>query len=62
MEIEEITREELHLAYRVVDSIATARIFEPIAGHILAAAAEVLRLAYREQTTHDPLPGQLTLP
>jgi hypothetical protein len=34
---------------------------EEVSGHVLAAAEELLRIAYRARTLHDPLPGQLDL-
>jgi hypothetical protein len=58
---DDISTEELHLAYRVVDSIAALERGEEVSGHVLAAAAELLRIAYRARTTHWPDPGQLRL-
>jgi hypothetical protein len=34
---------------------------EEVTGHVMAAAEELLRIAYRQRTLHDPLPGQATL-
>lgn len=56
-----ITTEELHLAYRVVARLADAYSGEVIATAIFSAAAELLRVAYRSRTLHDPLPGQVSL-
>lgn len=62
MNYDDITTEELHLAYRVVAVIAGREIGEPISEGVFGAAAELLRIAYRARTQHDPLPGQLYLP
>jgi hypothetical protein len=57
----DLTTEDLHLAYRVVDLVAELERGEEVSGHVLAAAAELLRIAYRARTQHDPLPGQTSL-
>jgi hypothetical protein len=61
MEHSDITTEELHLAYRIVDALASLERGEEVSGHVLAAASELLRMAYRARTLHDPLPGQQRL-
>jgi hypothetical protein len=57
----DITTEELHLCYRVVAALADLERSEEVSGHVLAAAADLLRIAYRARTLHDPLPGQRSL-
>lgn len=61
MEHSDITTEELHHAYRIVGALATLERGEDVSGHVLAAAEELLRIAYRARTLHDPLPGQTSL-
>lgn len=61
MEHSDVTTEELHLAYRVVAVLATLERGEEVSGHVLAAAEELLRIAYRSRTLHDPTPGQTSL-
>jgi hypothetical protein len=61
VEYSDITTEELHLAYRIVAVIAERERGEEVTGHVMAAAEELLRIAYRQRTLHDPLPGQATL-
>lgn len=56
-----ITTEEIHLAYRVVGRMADAERGEEVSEHLLRAAEELLRIAYRARTLHDPLPGQTSL-
>jgi hypothetical protein len=58
---DDITTEELHHAYRVVDMLASLERGEEVSGHLLSAAAELLRIAYRARTQNDPIPGQLPL-
>jgi hypothetical protein len=58
MEHSDITTEELHLVLRVLDCLADLERGEEVSGHVLAAAAELVRIAYRARTIHDPLPGQ----
>lgn len=62
MNFDVITTEDLHLAYRVVAVIADLVKDEPIGAGVFGAATELLRLAYRARTQHDPIPGQLYLP
>jgi hypothetical protein len=57
----DISTEELHLTYRVVSALADLERGEEVSGHVLAAAGELLRIAYRARTLHDPLPGQTSL-
>lgn len=59
---DDVTTEELHLAYRVVAMLADLERGEEVSGHVLAAAEELLRIAYRSRTQHDPVPGQTELP
>lgn len=56
-----IPTEELHLAYRVVDVLSGRYPSDVVTTAVLQAAAELLRVAYRQRTLHDPLPGQTTL-
>ena len=60
MSDESFTTEELHLAYRVVDRAADFVEHDVVATSVFRAAAELLRVAYRQRTQHDPLPGQLS--
>lgn len=62
MDHSDVTTEELHLAYRVVACLATLERGEEVSGHLLAATEELLRIAYRARTLHDPLAGQTSLP
>jgi hypothetical protein len=57
----DVTTADLHLAYRVVAVLADLERGEEVSGHVLAAAEELLRIAYRARTEHDPLPGQGSL-
>ena len=57
----DVSTSDLHLAYRVVAVLADLERGEEVSGHVLAAAEELLRIAYRSRTLHDPLPGQQTL-
>jgi len=59
---DDFSTEEIHLAYRIVDALADLERDEEVTGHVLAAAADLLRIAYRARTMHDPLPGQQGLP
>ena len=52
---------DLHLAYRVVDVMQDEFSDDVIRAAVLAAAAEVLRLAYLHRSTLDPISGQLPL-
>lgn len=61
MELSDFTSEELHLTYRVLACLAEVQRGEPVSGHVLAAAEELVRIAYRARTIHDPLPGQASL-
>lgn len=61
MDHSDITTEEVHLCLRVLDVLASREQGEEVTGHVLAAAAELMRIAYRARTLHDPLPGQATL-
>jgi hypothetical protein len=57
----DLSTEDLHFAYRVVAMLASVERGEEVSGHVLAAAEELLRIAYRARTLHDPMPGQLDL-
>jgi hypothetical protein len=61
MDHSDISTEELHLAYRVCSMLAQLERGEEVSGHVLAAAEELLRIAYRARTLHDPMPGQLSI-
>jgi hypothetical protein len=58
VEHSDITTEELHLVHRVLDCLADLERGEEVSGHVLAAASELVRIAYRARTLHDPMPGQ----
>jgi hypothetical protein len=61
VELHDFTTEEINLACRLCDCLADVVQRDSVEGHVLAGAAEVLRLALRARTIHDPLPGQRTL-
>lgn len=61
MELHDFTTEEINLAVRLCDCLADVVQRDTVEGHVLAGAAEVLRVALRSRTLHDPLPGQSTL-
>jgi hypothetical protein len=52
---------DIHLAYRVVDALRDHVDGDDVASGLLLATAELLRLAYRARTLHDPMAGQVTL-
>jgi hypothetical protein len=61
MNHDDVSTEELHLAFRVVGLLADLERGEEVSGHVLAAAEELLRIAYRARTQHDPMAGQSSL-
>jgi hypothetical protein len=61
VELSDLSTEELNLTVRVCDCMADVVQRDSVEGHVLAAAAELLRLALRSRTIHDPLPGQTSL-
>lgn len=62
MELTDFTTEDINLGLRLVDCLADVVQRDSVEGHVLAAAAELLRLALRTRTAFDPLPGQTSLP
>jgi hypothetical protein len=58
---ERISTEELHLAYRVLAVLAADNPTAYVPRLIFEAAADLVRVEYRNRTMHDPLPGQTTL-
>jgi hypothetical protein len=61
VELSDFTTEEINLGVRLCDVIADVVSRDSVEGHVLAAAAEVLRIALRARTTLDPVPGQTSL-
>jgi hypothetical protein len=61
VEYSDITTEELHLCYRICAVIAEQERGEVVTGHVMAAAEELLRIAYRARTEHDPIAGQTAI-
>lgn len=62
MELTDFSTEEIQLCVRLCDVLADVVQRDSVEGHVLAAAAEIQRLALRARTLHDPLPGQTVLP
>jgi hypothetical protein len=56
------TTEELQLCYRLLDIAADDVKHDVVASSLFRASAELLRVALRERTVHDPWPGQLAFP
>ena len=61
MQFSDYSTEELVLCKTVCDCLADTYDRESVAGHVFCAAAELLRVAVRSRTIHDPMPGQTTL-
>lgn len=61
MNLSDFTTEELTLSARLLDVLADVVDRDSVEGHVLAAAADLVRLALRQRTIHDPMPGQLAL-
>lgn len=62
MLVPSFTTEELNLCYRLLDVAADDVRENVVATSVFRASAELLRVAYRSRTAHDPLPGQTALP
>lgn len=56
--MDEVSTEELQLAYRVVELLAGEFDRDTVPGHVLAAAGELLRGRLHARTERDPIPGQ----
>lgn len=56
-----LSTEDIHVAYRVISVMQDDPSHSYVHIAVLVAAAEILRLAYRARTLHDPTPSQMTL-